>query len=81
MDITANDEFMRRNSPQVSSAGDLDWGIMYELRRNDINQNTVNITRPFSRAALRAEWRLFSAKKIGTTEMSHDQIEHEGIPA
>src|SRR5271154_3675668 len=67
MDITANDEFMRRNSPQVlSSPDDQDLGIMYELQRNDINQNTVSITRPFSPAALKAEWRLFSAKKIGT---------------
>ena len=79
MDITANDEFMRRDLAQASSSGNTDWGIMYELRRNDINQNTVNIIRPFSPAALQAEWRLFSAKYIGTTEMSHDQIELEGI--
>ena len=71
LDIT--DEFMRR-TPSPTEA--LDLGIMYELRRNDINQNTVNIIRPFSTAS--AEWRLFSAKYIGTTEMAHEQIEVEG---
>jgi len=75
LDITANDEFMRR-TPDISPTQALDLGIMYELRRNDINQNTVNIIRPFSTAS--AEWRLFSAKYIGTTEMVHEEIEVEG---
>jgi hypothetical protein len=75
LDITANDEFMRR-TPDISSTEALDLGIMYELRRNDINQNTVNIIRPFSTAA--SEWRVFSAKYIGTTEMVHEEIEVEG---
>jgi hypothetical protein len=75
LDITANDEFMRR-TPHISPTEALDLGIMYELRRNDINQNTVNIIHPFSAAS--AEWRLFSAKYIGRTEMVHEEIEVEG---
>jgi len=75
LDITANDEFMRR-PPDISATEAVDLGIMYELRRNDINQNTINIIRPFSTAS--AEWRLFSAKYIGTTEMAHEEIEVEG---
>src|SRR5271155_1658919 len=77
LDITANDEFMRRG-PHISTSEVFDLGIMYELRRNDINQNTVNVIRPFSTKSLEAEWRLFSAKYIGTTETHHDQIELEG---
>lgn len=77
LDITANDEFMRRTQ-HISSTEVLDFGIMYELRRNDINQNTLNVIHPFSTASLQTEWRLFSAKYIGTTEIMHEQIELEG---
>jgi hypothetical protein len=77
LDITANDEFMRR-TPHTSGIDVLDLGTMYELQRNDINQNTVTVTSPFSTTSLQAEWRLFSAKYIGTTEITLDQIELEG---
>jgi len=77
LDITANDEFMRRTL-QIVSEDVLDLGIMYELRRNNINQNTINVVRPFSTVSLKAEWRLFSAKYIGSTDMTHDEIELEG---
>src|SRR5271170_4261780 len=75
LDITVNDEFIRR-TPHMSSTDVVrDLGVLYELRRNDINQNTVNVIRPFSTASLKAEWRLFSAKYIGVTEIMHEQIE------
>src|SRR5271170_2430807 len=77
LDITASDEFMRR-TPRTSCTDELDLGTMYELHRNDINQNTVSVTRPFSTTSLQTEWRLFSAKYIGTTEIMHEEVELEG---
>ena len=67
-----------RRTLQIVSEDVLDLGIMYELRRNNINQNTINVVRPFSTVSLKAEWRLFSAKYIGSTDMTHDEIELEG---
>jgi hypothetical protein len=56
----------------------IDLGVMYERRRNDLNQNTVNVIHTFSALSIEVEWWRFSAKCIETTESSHDQIETEG---
>lgn len=76
MDITADVEFMSRTSKRSTEVHDL--GIMYELRRDDVNRNTVNVTHPFSTASLQAEWRSYSSTHIGVTEKIHEQIELEG---
>lgn len=55
-----------------------DLGVMYELRREDGNWNTVNVTRPFRVSAVREQWGNASATYIGATDMFHDEIEEEG---
>ena len=75
IDVTEENAFIQK----LADSADTDiFGTVYELFRDASNQNSVNIKRPFTDAILRAEWPTFSAKYLGTTEMSYEQIENEG---
>jgi hypothetical protein len=47
--------------------GNTEMGTMYELFRDENNQNNVNITRPFGIPTRINNWRTFSAEHIGDT--------------
>lgn len=53
-------------------------GTLYELRRIDENQHSVNMIQPFLTSDLRAEWRRVSKKWLGLTTKSNQEISAAG---
>ena len=49
-------------------------GTLYELRRTDENQHSVNTIQPFLTSYLRAEWKRVSKKWLGVTTKSDQEI-------
>ena len=56
-----------------------DFGIMYELRRNEDNKNCLIITEKIGINSVKKEWPMFSIQYVGETPMSHDIIKKIGV--
>ena len=54
-------------------------GVLWELQRTPSDKNTVNVVQPFMLSTLKEQWMDYSAKHIGTTVMSHDEIQRKGV--
>lgn len=63
-------------TPGTQSSTDLELGTMWELQPVN-GQNTVTC-RSFNSFLLYDEWRHYSAKRIGATRMTDEQINAEG---
>ena len=53
-------------------------GTLYELRRSDENQHSVNMIQPFLTSHLRGEWRRVSKQWLGVTTKSDQEISATG---
>lgn len=60
------------------SDDDTSLGTMYELFREE-GYGNVNILRSFGIATIRRDWRAFSTQHVGTTEMTFEMIDLEGM--
>ena len=58
---------------------DPELGVLWELRRSPDNISTLEITRPFRLSHVRTIWTPFSTIPLGTTFLSDDEIDYEGI--
>jgi hypothetical protein len=54
-------------------------GTLWELIRTLENQSTVNMSQPFRVSMLKEQWITFSAKHIGSTKLTDEQVQNEGI--
>lgn len=68
-----------RSKQGPSMTDDTPLGTMWELIRTLTNESTVNMSQPFEVSMLKEQWVTFSAKHIGSTRLTDDQVQNSGM--